>query len=94
MDVVRSVEGRFRLPLRAYCQTGAWNDHWSAGDEVEPDVEEETSASGGTYLRLRPTPALADYDDGSQPPAPSYGRPVTMPEVAYPEGPNPNDIPF
>lgn len=57
------------LPLRAYCPREPWNESWKAGDTVEVDAREKTSASGNRYLTLYPTPALANAEPRTIPDA-------------------------
>lgn len=50
------------LPLRAYFPAEPWNANWKAGDTVEVDAREKTSATGNRYLSLYPTAALANEE--------------------------------
>lgn len=50
------------LPLRAYFPAEPWNAGWKAGDTVEVDAREKTSATGNRYLSLYPTAALANEE--------------------------------
>lgn len=61
LDVCDAAD-KLCLPLRAYCPREPWNDSWKAGDTVEVDAREKTSASGNKYLTLYPTPALANAE--------------------------------
>ena len=50
------------LPLRAYCPKEPWNADWKAGDTIEVDAREKTSASGNKYLTLYPTAKVANEE--------------------------------
>jgi hypothetical protein len=50
------------LPLRAYCPREPWNDGWKAGDVIDVDAREKTSAGGNKYLTLYPTAKVANEE--------------------------------
>lgn len=50
------------VPWTAYCPSEPWNAGWKAGDVVEVDAREKTSANGNKYLTLYPTAALANAE--------------------------------